>query len=60
MEVPCFGCVDRHVACHSVCDRYIDWQQQRQKTQQVVFEKREKDTMCYDIKRRAIRRIKHK
>ena len=27
--VPCKGCEDRVVGCHSVCDKYITWKAQR-------------------------------
>ena len=22
---PCFGCTDRHVSCHSACEKYAGW-----------------------------------
>lgn len=23
---PCKNCIERHIGCHSTCDRYIEWQ----------------------------------
>lgn len=27
LVVPCMGCVERHINCHSVCDRYNDYKE---------------------------------
>lgn len=24
-NAPCFGCTDRHVSCHSTCQKYAEW-----------------------------------
>lgn len=29
-KVPCYGCDDRYVTCHSGCERYQDWVKERE------------------------------
>lgn len=26
MKSPCYGCTERHEACHGSCERYKEWQ----------------------------------
>lgn len=34
---PCKDCPDRKVGCHSVCEKYIEWQKDNERTRSIKF-----------------------
>ena len=42
-DCPCKNCKDRHVTCHSECEKYKHWQETRPKVRQVLVDLEEKN-----------------
>ena len=40
---PCRDCNDRHTECHSKCERYIKWKNERDELQTKIRKARESD-----------------
>jgi hypothetical protein len=57
---PCRDCQDRHVGCHSDCERHLDWQKQKDKEKQKLSDATQADNLLYrynkESKYRAIQR----
>lgn len=56
MQVPCFGCGERAVGCHSVCRRHRAFQASRRAVLQARREYIEKNTALYEMARKLRRR----
>ena len=37
MKVPCLDCPDRHLGCHSSCERYIHYQRRHQEVKEQIY-----------------------
>lgn len=35
MKNTCFGCIERFVGCHSTCETYLDFKQQKEELQKL-------------------------
>lgn len=57
----CKGCIDRHVGCHSTCERYKQWKKKQEEEKAVIRDKREKEmAIALDIKVRIGTKRKYK
>lgn len=36
-DPPCRDCADRHQACHSTCERYIEWSKVHEKAREAMI-----------------------
>ena len=52
---PCLGCVDRHVGCHSTCQKYLEAKEQHEKNieEAIKQEKARVIVECYRSKKAA-------
>ena len=54
MKVPCKNCEDRELGCHSECEKYLEFQEQRRS----VNKKRQHDAVMHDVKFNAVCRMR--
>ena len=55
--IPCKDCEDRHVACHSTCERYIKWKEESDKIKKEIDRNRHVANDIYSVRRATISRI---
>ena len=56
MKNPCFKCQDRHQGCHAECDRYKEWNADRERIR--AQQRKEAETTDFILKSKPPRRIK--
>ena len=56
----CNGCTDRHVGCHSDCEKYKKAKEQHEDFKQMIFEAKGKEMVTYRYKIDKIKRENHK
>lgn len=56
MQVPCVNCPDRHVGCHSRCDRYKAFRTHRDAELAARSKRNDEDAAMFDIARKLRRR----
>ena len=56
MDCPCRNCNDRHVSCHSDCDKYIEWRTQLNAVNEQVRRARGAFYMCEKVHNESVRR----
>lgn len=51
IEAPCLDCVDRHVGCHSTCDKYIQFKKDLNAMKQCadVIRRKERTYAAYKV-----------
>lgn len=54
-EPPCQNCADRTQNCHSSCERYLTWKNERDKRKEAYIEYQEKEHAFVD---RYVRKLK--
>lgn len=52
---PCKDCVDREIGCHSTCEKYINFQREREAYNKKVREARKKESDILSFKIDSIR-----
>ena len=57
-DVPCYGCERRNAHCHSSCEDYKAFKQEREKELEVIRKHNEEERMFFDVQRRSIMRNK--
>lgn len=45
---PCYQCQDRHVGCHSSCERYTSWKTEHE--QQNAEKRKNADSITYELR----------
>lgn len=55
---PCKDCTDRHMACHSTCEKYKEWKQEFDKLKSVVTKNKFFQSEIHQAKKGAIKRMK--
>lgn len=60
MKCSCLGCTKREVGCHSTCEDYIRYREERTEIRKKVYESKMKDYVLEDRKQNGIRRVFHK
>lgn len=56
--VPCYHCADRYIGCHSECDKYNEWKENRKVDKYIQNKYRE--NMINDYLKRKKERLTHK
>lgn len=55
-KVPCYKCEERTETCHSECERYLAWAEEREKFRNERYKERQVDWMIAGYKDEAVRR----
>lgn len=58
LEAPCHRCTDRHVTCHTNCERYLEFKKTLEKKKEELMEMRKKE-MC-PRSRRSLKKMNAK
>lgn len=56
---PCHGCTERHLHCHSECEKYIFWQQGHIEFKRQQYEQKSIDALINTGESRRIHEIKN-
>ena len=48
-DVPCKGCGEREVGCHSKCEKYISWNEKHQKRLELINKNKEEQNKINDF-----------
>lgn len=51
-DVPCYGCNEREMKCHSVCDKYKEYKERKEQINQQNRNEKVKQAITYLEKRR--------
>lgn len=46
-KIPCYGCSERFIGCHSYCEEYKAWTAKNKEILQQKVEQRKKDDVIY-------------
>ncbi len=57
MVVPCKDCVDRHVSCHSSCEKYKLWRQDMDVVRDKILDEKLKNRRADDFKTDSVTRM---
>jgi hypothetical protein len=60
LKTPCMDCTERHVGCHSGCDRYKEYKENYEQIRKEIRKEAEKQTRLDDYEILRIKRIKER
>lgn len=60
VSAPCKNCEDRHVGCHSECDRYKKFKEEHESEKAVIREIKDKRNALNDFRSEQIQKVTRK
>lgn len=60
IESPCLDCTDRHVGCHSECDKYLSYKIDMTNQKAIVADNKARDNIIFSYKSQSIMRMRKK
>ena len=59
ISAPCLNCEDRHQACHSSCNKYLEFKKQKEIEREHLNKIRQTETDWYAYKQYKYKKIKN-
>lgn len=59
-NVPCLGCSDRFIGCHSTCEKYKEWSKEDKKNHDAALIKKKENDLFVDYLTKSIEKSKRK
>lgn len=56
VKPPCKDCKDRKVGCHSVCEKYINFQKEHEKEMKEIRKEKDSISLWYDVHKSKYKR----
>ncbi len=57
LKTPCMDCTDRHIACHSECDKYKEFKENNEQIKKDIRQKADIQNRLDDYEKQRAKRI---